>query len=62
MASVQFKKMNWFQKRPIYKVMDAWRDKRRAELSDVQAVLWTTLGLLFGVLADRSFAKQRPAH
>jgi hypothetical protein len=40
MASVQFKRMNWFQKRPLYKVMDAWRQRRReanAEFLSVSA-------------------------
>ena len=38
MASVQFKKMNWFQKRPLHEVMDSWREKRRAAIDDFQTI------------------------
>lgn len=37
MASVQFKKMNWYQKRPLHKVMDAWREKRREQIAEFQS-------------------------
>jgi len=34
---MQIKRMNWVQKRPVYKVMEAWRQNRRAMIADFQS-------------------------
>jgi hypothetical protein len=34
---VQFKKMNWFQRVPVYEQMQAWREKHRAATEDFQS-------------------------
>lgn len=33
---MQIKRMNWFQKRPLHKYMEAWRNNRRAMIAEMQ--------------------------
>ena len=36
MADMRIKRMNWYQKRPLYKEVEAWREKRRAGIAEYQ--------------------------
>ena len=51
---IQIKRMNWYQKKPLYQVNQAWRQKRQAMISDFQNASASASAAFTGAQINRS--------